>query len=168
MLRIKARFAKLSLATNKYTATLDRNIQVQLRQGARAWLKAVILKVPIWTGTSMGSLQPLGAYLRVAVPNNYKVVRSGYGPSVGKASQEFKFERNGNVWSFSFTEEVPHYLVNEYYNVNASGHFHLITPGPYHSFAAGENAFIGYINKYLIQKVPNLHDFEIIEEVRIT
>lgn len=167
MFKIKARFSRLSISTSKYTATLDRNIQTQLRQAARAWLRAVILKVPIWTGTSMGSLQPLGAYLRVAVPNNPKVTRSGYGPGIGKSKQEFKFERNGNIWSFSFTESVPHYLINEYFNANASGHFHLITPGPYHSFTAGENAFIGYINKYLIQKVPNLHEFEVIEDVRV-
>ena len=159
MFNIKMRASKLGIDTGKYTKTLDTNMKEQVRQAARAWLKAVILKVPIWTGTSMGSLQPLGAYLHVPVPKDYKVVRSGYGASVGRANQEFSFERTGNVWSFSFTEEVAHYLVNEYFNANSSGKFHLITPGPYRSFAAGEAAFEGYINQYLVKRVPNLHDY---------
>ena len=168
MFKIKARFSKLGIDTGRFTETLDTNMKEQIRQAAREWLRAVILKVPIWTGTSIGSLQPLGAYLRVAVPNNYKVVRPGMGPSAGRAQQEFKFKREGNVWSFEFTEEVPHYLVNEYFNVNATGKFHLTTPGPYRSFAAGEAAFTAYINAYLIKRVPNLHDFETVEELRIS
>jgi hypothetical protein len=166
MFKIKARIAKLGIDTDKYNKTLDAAMQAQIRQAAREWLRAVILKVPIWTGTSMGSLQPLGAYLKVAVPNNYKVVRPGYGPSVGKSLQEFKFDHKDHIWSFSFTEEVPHYLVNEYFNVNAAG-LHLITPGPYHSFAAGERAFEAYIDAYLAKRVPNLKDFEKISYLEI-
>ncbi len=143
----------------RYTKTLDQAIQVQVRQAAREWLRAVILKVPVWTGTSVGSLQPLGNFLRVKVPNNPVAVRPGYGPSVGRANQEFKFERNGTTWSFSFTEGVAHYIVNEFYNVNDTGHFNLKNPGPYLSFKAGEIAFQSYIQKYLLQRVPNLKDF---------
>lgn len=166
MFTIKARFSKLGIDTGRYTKTLDTNMQEQIRQGAREWLRAVILKVPIWTGTSMGSLRPLGAYLRVAVPSNYEVVRKGYGPSVGKALQEFKFDKKDHIYTFSFTEEVPHYLVNEYFNANEQG-FHLRNPGPYRSFAAGEKAFINYINTYLVKRVPNLQDFITVEEIRL-
>ena len=148
MFTIKNRFVKLGVATDKFTKTLDENIKIQIRQAAREWLRAIILKVPVWTGTSVGSLKPLGAYLRVSIPIDPKVVRKGYGPSVGAGLQEFSFERHGNTWSFNFTEEVPHYLVNEYFNANLTG-FHLKTPGPYRSFAAGEAAFDKYFFFYL-------------------
>jgi hypothetical protein len=57
--------------------------------------------------------------------------------------------------------------VNEYFNANATGKFHLITPGPYRSFAAGEAAFEAYVNQYLIKRVPNLHNFETTSELTI-
>jgi hypothetical protein len=164
---IKMRYSKLGIDTGKFTATLDTDMKVQIKQAARAWLKAVILKVPIWTGTSRASLQPLGAYLKVAVPISPLVTRKGYGLSEGRAKQEFSFSRDGNVWSFEFTEEVAHYLVNEYFNANEGGKFHLKTPGPYRSFAAGEAAFNEYINTYLLSRVPNLKDFIIEEAITI-
>ncbi len=68
MIELKGFFTKLTLDPGRYTKTLDKSMNVQLRQAARAWLRAVILKVPVWTGMSRGSLRPLGAFLRVAVP----------------------------------------------------------------------------------------------------
>jgi len=166
MFQIKGQFVQLGIEIERYSKSLDAAISAQIRQAAREWLKAVILKVPIWTGTSMGSLQPLGAYLKVKVPDHYVAVRKGYGPSVGRANQEFSFSRKGYVWTFSFTEEVAHYLVNEYFNANLLG-YKLITPGPYGSFYAGEVAFENYINEYLAKRVPNLKDFISINYVKI-
>jgi len=164
---IKMRYSKLGIDTGRFTQTLDTNMKEQIRQAAREWLRAVILLVPVWTGTSKASLQPLGAYLKVAVPVSPVVNRKGFGLSQGRANQEFSFSREGNIWSFEFKEEVAHYLVNEYFNVNASGKFHLKTPGPYRSFAAGEKAFTKYIDTYLLQRVPNLKDFILEEEITI-
>lgn len=166
MIKINSLFQKLYVDTARFTETLDENIKTQIRQAAREWLKAVILKVPVWTGTSKASLQPLGAYLKVKVDINPVAVRKGYGLSEGRANQEFKFGREGNRWYFSFTEEVAHYLVNEYYNANVLQGLKLKTPGPYESFKAGERAFQQYIDEFLVKRVPNLKDFVYGKEVR--
>lgn len=156
MIRMKSKLTTFSIDPGRFTKTLDEAIQVQQRQAARAWLRAIIEKVPVWTGMSRGSFKPLGAYLRVAVPISPVARRSGMGPSAGASKSQFSFTRTGNVWTFAFTEEVAHLLINDAFNVSA--YIHLRTPGPYNAFKAGSDAYQQYIDENLLKRLPNLND----------
>ena len=157
MFEINGTFQALKVETLKYNKSLDKAMQTQIRQAARAWLRAVILKVPVWTGTSRGTLKPLGAFLKVAVPINPVVTRPDMGPSVGAGQSEFSFLRKDNTWIFEFDLELVHYVINEYYDV--SNYIHLRTPGPYDSLQAGQAAFQAYIEDNLLERTPNLDTF---------
>lgn len=156
MLRIKSRLSTFELDPQRYAKSLDEAISTQQRQAARAWLRAVIEKVPVWTGMSRGSLKPLGAYLRVAVPISPVAQRSGMGPTAGAQQSSFSFTRTGTSWTFAFTEEVAHFLINDAFDVSA--YIRLRTPGPYNAFKAGEEAYEAYIAEFLQKRLPNVND----------
>src|SRR6185436_6344475 len=94
---------------NRYSEALEKEIEVQIRQAAREWLRAVIPRVPVWAGTSRGSLQPLGRFLRVAIPisiNPTSRGREGVGPEVGAAESTFDFTSRERRFIFSWNTTV--------------------------------------------------------------
>jgi len=157
MIQARGFFATLSIDIGRYTKTLDQTMDVQMRQAARAWLRAVILKVPVWTGMSRGSFKPLGAFLRVAIPISPVATRSGMGPDAGASLSSFSFGKEGTKYIFEFEDNVPHYAINEFYNVRPP--INLITPGPYGSFKAGQDAWDQYVTQVMPSKFPRPEEF---------
>jgi hypothetical protein len=156
MIQLKGFLAHLTLDPQRYTKTLDKYMEVQMRQAAREWLRAVIQKVPVWTGMSRGSLKPLGAFLRVAIPISPVEFRKGMGPEAGARRSTFFFGRKNTKYKFYFNENVLHYTMNEFFNVNPP--IHLIHPGQWHSFEAGEDAFEAYVKDVLPGRLPKFED----------
>lgn len=165
MIQLGGFMTQLTINPQRYTKTLDKVMDTQLRQGARAWLRAVLVKVPVWTGMSRGSLRPLGAFLRVAVPITPKVTRSGMGPDEGAKRSSFKFGKEGTEYFFSFDEQVAHYTINEFFNVSPP--LNLITPGPYGSFEAGAEAFQDYIETELPKRLPRFEEIITTKIIRV-
>jgi len=157
MLQIRGELALLDFDMKKYSKTLNETIETQMRQAAREWLRAVIPKVPVWTGTARGTLAPLGRFLRVAVPINPVTTRENMGPDIGASKSSFQFLNDKNLHSFVWDNDVLHYLINEYNDV--SGYIHLKHPVPWRSLDAGNQAFDAYINKNLPEKAPKIKDF---------
>lgn len=159
MLEIRGFGTKINVDVGRMTKTLNENMSIQMRQAARAWLREVITHVPVWTGTSKGSLQPIGRFLNVQIPISPRVTRKGMGPDVGAKASAFKFYREKSKHFFKIDINVAHYAVNEYHNVNLTGQFHLTTPGPYHSFEYGEMAFEDYVRNTMPGRLPRLETF---------
>lgn len=131
-------------------------MEVQLRQAARAWLRATIQHVPIWTGMSMGSFRPLGAFLRIKIPIKPELYIIGRTIERGAAASEYKFMKQGTKYTFEFDEGVASYAINEYFNVNPP--LHLKTPGPWYSFRYGEAAFQEYVEKEMPNRFPRVEE----------
>lgn len=140
-----------------YKKSLKEALDTQLRQAARAWLRAVIPAVPVYTGTARGSLQPLGRLLKVAVPIDPETSRSGKGPGIGAAKSHFEFSSKGGIYSFDWSTDVLHYWINEYNDM--SGILPLTHPTPWHSLEKGEAAFNAYLAENLAKRIPNMGDF---------
>lgn len=157
MMVFRGRFSFPKLDAKKYTDALEQQCEIQIRQAAREWLRAVIPRVPVWTGTARGSLQPLGRFLRVAVPINPTVTRKGMGPGVGASQGSFKFEKRQRRFLFKFNTEVLHFQLNEFYK--APPEFHLIHETPWHALVAGEEAFNKYVKEVLPKRIPKIKDF---------
>jgi len=156
MIQLHGFYTRFTIDVQKYTKTLDAAMDVQMRQAARAWLRAVITKVPIWTGMAQGSLRPLGTFLKVAIPITPVAFRKGMGPDAGAAKSSFVFKKEGNKYIFRFTEGVAHYTINEFYDVP---NVKLRTPGPWRSFKEGELAWDDYIQNELPKRLPKLEMF---------
>ncbi len=165
MLKAKIKLIYLKLDKVKFTKTLIEKLETQNRQAARAWLRAVILKVPVWTGMAAGSLKPLGAFLRVAIPISpssssqaQSAMRRGQTEAAGEALGKFEFKNeDGQRFVFVFSTGVIHYLQNEYYA--APPGFHLIEETPWYSLRAGSIAYKQYMKENLKNKIPKLKSF---------
>lgn len=157
MFKFTGNLVQLNFNMVKFKKTLDETLKTQIRQAAREWLRAVIPKVPVWTGTARGTLSPLARILRVQ--NNISPVafRRGWGPSVGEQFGTFSFEESGGTYSFDYEINLRYFQDNEFQK--APPKYKLRNPTPWHAFKAGDAAFKAYLNKILPQKLPNLTDF---------
>jgi hypothetical protein len=161
---MKPKLALKGLKFNKeaYSKALDEVLDIQIRQAARAWLRAVYPLVPVWTGESRGSLIPLGQYLRIAIPivRNPSADRHGYSwrnEAHGIPKGHFNFEHLKTLVRFSFSTDVKQYIINEESNPNPP--IHLIHSAPWKSFEAGREAFFAYLRENLSKKLPQLKKY---------
>lgn len=146
-------YVALNIDMNKYTKYLEKEVNIQLRQAVRAWLRVLVEEgtIPVWTGTAKGVFIPLGRFLRIAVPISPTEKRKGFGPSVGADRSAFSFVRNGNSYSFEFVHSVQYLADNDQKNMNPP--FNLINPGPYHAFEKAGKAYDDYVDKYFEQRL---------------
>ena len=144
MLLFKGRVSFPRLDVESYTEAMEEVVRTQMRQAAREWLRAVIPRVPVWTGTSRGTLQPLGRFLKVAVPVAPVAVRPGMGPGVGAAKSHFSFPEREHRFYFQWNASVFHFVRNEFYQA-PNPPFRLRHPTPWNAIVAGNAAFERYV-----------------------
>jgi len=159
MFKITGQLAKLQFRKVAFSNTLHNKMKVQLRQAARAWLRAVIPKVPVFLGTARGTLQPLGRFLRVAVPISPVENRRGKGPAFGAREQQFSFTARKFTYTFKWDTTLSHFIINEFFNVQASFGIPLRNPTPWGAINAGKIAFEEYVKTVVPRRIPRLTDF---------
>lgn len=165
-LKFRARLSFPKFDAKKYTQKLEEECQTQVRQGARAWLRAVLTRVPVWAGTSQGSLKPLGRALNIAI-NPVAVAsarkRKGFGvdfgSSIGESQGTFKFSRQGKRFIFTAETNVDHFAYNNENDARADGIHLTHEPIPWQAFQYGDEAFQKYMNDNLGKRIPRIKDF---------
>lgn len=118
-----------------YLAVVDKNAKDLMHEAARAWVKAAIAKVPVYTGIAVSSLKPIGAFANQAIPSGGHTRKT---PFRGSKEGHFQFTDKNFIYEFEVSTDVFYYLINEFYDV--SQYIHLQHPGPWGSFAAGDAA----------------------------
>lgn len=161
---MKAKLALKGLKLNKekYLKTVNEQLDIAIRNAARAWLRAVLTRVPVYTGEARGSLVPLGQFLKVAVdttPNpNARAHGHKSGRAEGEAQGHFQFEHLKTLIRFVFETDVLHYILNEKFNMNPPIHLtHL--PRPWDSMTVGKEAFFEYLRTDLPKRLPSLGNY---------
>lgn len=150
-----------------FNAALRKAAEAQVRQAAREWLRAVIPRVPVFTGTARGTLIPLGRFLKVAVPISPVAIRSGQGPDVGAAmTRPYYFHREGDRHYFRFNTDVAHFIQNEFYHA-PNPPFRLKNPTPWNAIIEGNLAFESYMKTTLPQRIPKIKDYFKFKTVRV-
>jgi hypothetical protein len=168
-MRFTGRFTYMDYDPKTYKKSFDEAMQTQMRQAARAWLRAMLsaeLPVvrrgtgsstgipPVWTGTARGTLIPLGRFLKIAIPISPRVRRPGWGPSVGAAQGKFQFGTLHDRHYFRFSTQLAYYTLNEF---NQSD-LHLTHKTPWNGFEIGQAAFQDYCNTEMVRKLPKIRD----------
>lgn len=169
--KVNLKLIYLKFDKERYIKDFKEVLETQNRQAARAWLREVILNVPVWTGEARGSLRPLGQFLKVAVPISpssskwaRRAIAQGHTAEAGAQQGQFEFRVEPPLRIiFEYETQVIHYLINEFYNVNPP--IHLIQPAPWLSHEKGRVAYQNYINTNLKNKLPNLKSYIIREKV---
>ena len=162
--RINIYAETLEIDENKYRRQINKILEKEVRQAARAFLRAAIPLIPIDTGMAVGSYLHIGRFLNVAVPR-------GRGPYPGQMiyrhtdRREFPkspesgadlstspgdaFKNDGRRFRFIFQSKVYHYILNDF------GFVH----GPWGSINAGREAFLNYARTTIKSKIPHLRKF---------
>jgi len=160
------KFEKLELRGARFNEAFTKALEVQMRQASREFLRAVIVRVPVYTGMARGSLVPLGRFLRVAVPINPDPGAKKHpnkNPAAGAAASSFKFTNEGGFNPrLRLDIGVLHFELNEF----RPSTLPLRHPTPWHSFEAGREAFKAYLRENLTKKVPRVKKF--ITRTRVT
>ena len=166
--------SKLSFITvanpAEISKTADAFLRAQLRQAARAWLRAVLVRVPQYTGTARGTFKPLGQFLHVTIPPGkiYAKDRRRLGQHLAKGSKsvqgstyqigpssndyaEFSFDYGPREYKFIFTQNLPWAIWNDIYP--APAWITLPSNPPWHAIQAGNAAFKNYLRVEMPKRV---------------
>ncbi len=148
-MKFKANFQIPKVNLSRFKNELHSHLSEKLAQAGAVWLQATAEgPVPVWSGASRATFQPLASYVGYVLsispvadaPNRISL-------GVGSGTATFEAGTSGpGIYSFSYTTTLPHLIFNEYHNANdyppVNGHqFHLRNPGPYDFQGKGKRAF---------------------------
>ncbi len=164
--KIEISYPVVKFKRHEFTVALRAEMQTQLRQAARAFLRAVIKRVPVDTGEARGTLLPLGRFLNVHVPIDPKSFRQNKDAGTGEMDNPliFDFESTEKGEYFTAQLQLFHYWWNDFFTqsyVNPQ-----IDP-PWHSIDDGVAAFMDYLKTFGLQRLPRLKDFTFVSEIKV-
>ena len=167
MIIARCRLSYTQFKIGLFNAALRKVAEQQVRQAAREWLRAVIPRIPVFTGTARGTLQPLGRFLKVAVPISPIATRKDKGPNVGESrTRPYYFHRDGDRHYFRFNTDLGYFIQNEFYHA-PNPPFKLTHPTPWNAIIEGNLAFEAYIKTTLPQRIPKIRDYFKFKTVRV-
>lgn len=165
-IKFKVGVVKLKFDRKGMTKATQEALQVIMRGGAREWLRATFIHVPVWTGMARGSLKFARGYggvlsrvLNVAIPisPHPKARRSPKKtPERGGDLSEFTFIHTGRINRFRFRTDTFHYWHNEFFARTDGGAMGQQIIAPWHSFEYGKAAFRRYLQTEGLKKIPKL------------
>lgn len=132
----------------KWTPRIEEQLNVAVRNAARAWMRAVVVQIPVWSGMARGSVAFadgtngfLSEFLNVAVPIDPEPgrTRRGKNAEAGGEMGHYSFTDSRHVFQFYFRSDVPHWLFHEIYARPASVQQQIIAP--WQALQYGEAAF---------------------------
>lgn len=151
----------------KYSETVKKRIGATFRQAIRMWLRYILTHTPSvdgpgfpsQTGTILGSIQPLGRILRVAVPN--PVIKRDFskwadasqrGPSAGARAVKFTIDDTGPEYRFEWSTQVLHHYLNEFFKVRT------VSTTPWKVIDKANLVFEDYLKENVPKTLPSLED----------
>lgn len=153
------------LDKGKFTLALDQASQVLVRQAAREYLRAVVIRVPVWSGAALGSVKfasgpngNLGRFLNVSIPISPKkgAWRKNKNQFSGKG--EYSFTSQRHIFSFLFKSDVIHFFLNNFFARTDPGAKGQRIQAPWSALEAGGAAFESTI-ALGIAKLPKVQDY---------
>jgi hypothetical protein len=161
MPRLYARLQGFKLEQGKFTKALDTACQRLVREAAREGLRALVLRVPVWSGMALGSIKhargpggSLSSFLRVSIPIN--PVETKRRKHERSQPGTFNFTTSNHVYRFRVRSDVFHYILHEF-NPRPS-YIHQQIKAPWKSFSAMQNAFVGHIRRNA-HRLPKVKEF---------
>lgn len=163
----------LKIGTGKYTKALEDKLERLIKQAAKEWMRAVILRVPVLTGFAKGSIKfaggDLASFLNVSVPinpisKNTRYYRHSTGrrtektPEKGGLYSTYNFTSEQHRFRFNYRNNISYFLVNDFFGKG--------THTPWNSMIEGRRAFSKYIRENLIS-LPKILDSKIKVPIRV-
>jgi hypothetical protein len=152
-MRMSGYLMGLKFAKDPYKKKLDEAIQRLIRECAREWLRAMIVRIPVWTGHTKGSIKfasgtngNLGRYLNVSIPISphpgaARQIRQGKTAASGGRKGRYSFTVQNHVYRFYFRSDVIYFLQNDFFARTDRGAGGQQILAPWGSAEAGAAAF---------------------------
>ena len=143
-MKAKYSFRVPRINVDQYRTALDRYMKEALAEGLMAWLDAVLLEIPNWTGASRAT------FWRVAELINAQVDASGPRVGIGQLAGDgsMQTDKTKGIYTFTYSTTLPWLIWNEYHNANVEPDptlfYRLIEPGPYSFQVVGARAFLRF------------------------
>jgi hypothetical protein len=167
-MRINLKLHKFIFNKGGWTKKLEEQGFVLMREAMREWVRAVIVKIPVWSGMARGSVKfakgragPgtgvfLHQFLRVTIPINpvANSWRWNKNPEAGGKQARWTLTFSKNQYRFTYNNDVVHFLINEFFDGPPPSFTR-----PWHSMEAGRTAMINYIAANKNKMLPKIKDF---------
>lgn len=108
----------------EFTKRLDRDLGRLHRQALRAWIRALFVEIPQWSGETAGSVKfaagtngNLGRFLNVAMPISAPHPRPYKNELTGGAQANYVYTENKETgfYGFEFNDDVIQFFLNEFF-----------------------------------------------------
>lgn len=160
------------LDPKRFTSKIEGDLNKEMKNAIEAWLKAVLIKVPVYTGTSKGTFAPVGRVIGKAVkaisPVNkaasskkffkYRGRKFPLGFNAGRdyGSASLTREVLGKIITFTFTfaNTLPYTVWNEQFP--GPDWFSFRTEPPWNALIAGKEAFVNHVKKEMFHLASTL------------
>lgn len=143
-MRITATFTLPRLDLNSYRKQLQEVLGDAIARAAFEWLGATTAAIPVWSGASLSTFQPLASQLSFALsvfPRAF-VDRTNLG--LQNSTGEVVADAAKGVFEFRYSTTLKHLIYNEFNNANISPDptlfARLLNPGPYRFQEKGQAA----------------------------
>lgn len=149
-----------------WNKTIDKRLNIVLRQGARAQILEQYKHVPVWRGMSRGSIKfargfggALGEYLNAHIPiepHPSARGRSRRNPEAGGRKGKYNFTSSRHVYQFTLRSDVLHYEHHEFFERPPGVNQQIVAP--WDSTKFGKAAFEREVESRLA-KIPKVTDY---------
>lgn len=161
-MKFSATFTKPRIDLRKFRSELDDVMQDRIREAARAWLGAATVRVPAWSGASLGTFRKLASAASFSLSIGSTAQGSarglGVGAGVSVSTGKITDDPAKGLWTFEYSTTLRHLIYNEYNNANITpdpGLFaKLKNPGPYGFQFDGGIAAEQVLRNVLLPPIP--------------
>jgi hypothetical protein len=134
-----------------WMAELDRHLVEATKEGARKWLRTVLIIIPVWSEASHATFNELAEAVGFPISLGNSVSQFGdrrlLGYQTGRGGLDLKGRKQGNFYFF-YETDLRYLAWNEYNKAvrgDGSGVWgRLRNPGPYKFQEAGANEFLSF------------------------
>lgn len=144
-MKIKATFRAARIDFSAYRKALQERLGDMLALAAFEWLAATTATIPVWSGASMATFQPLASQISFNLSINPVSFADRISLGLSNATGTFVADAASGKFEFSYSTSLAHLIYNEFNNANISPDptlfARLIKPGPYQFQIKGADAF---------------------------
>jgi len=177
LLKVKVRAECPRIDYQGFKLNIGRLGQKYLKLATKAWVRAVVERVPVYAGTARGTLQPLGRFVNASVPRGRKSgareaqreTKKIYGKTYqlgfegGKTQgQDFDLVQDDMKWTFRFHHELVYFIWDNY-----GKPLKTLKAAPWGALEAGQLAFAKSVHDEFTPQIAPLFG-EIFKRVTVT
>jgi hypothetical protein len=178
MLKVSASISTLKFDARKYQTRLIKVAEEEQRNAIRAWVLAVAVKIPTYTGTALGTIAPVaqavGIVLSASNSTNKKFFKYrgrtyplGFeqGAKYQTHSITHKVLGNSIEYTFKFNEQLPYVVWNTLQP--APNWLTLKNSTPWFALQDGVQAYVTYARTEMPKRLPKPARFYTVKVVKV-